>query len=166
MRAEALWQTLKSEDISFFSGVPCSLLKSLMSTCLSDPTLTYVAAPREDAALGVASGAYLAGRGSGILLQNSGLGNVVNGLTSFNLLYRVPVFMIVSWRGFQGKDAPEHLIMGATMLEFLKLMDIPYLVLEPEVEAQTAVRGLVGAMRQQRQPVALVIKPGAIVDEA
>jgi sulfopyruvate decarboxylase subunit alpha len=166
MHANTIWQILKSEHVTFFSGVPCSLLKSLMSSCLEDPALTYVVAPREDAALGVASGAYLGGRASGILLQNSGLGNIVNGLTSFNLLYQVPVFMIVSWRGFQGKDAPEHLIMGSTMLDFLQLMDIPYLVLEPEIdlEMQVELRALVGTMRQRRQPVALIVKPGVVED--
>jgi phosphonopyruvate decarboxylase len=156
---ESLWQLLKAEGISFFAGVPCSLLEPILEVAFRDPEITYVAAPREDAALGVASGAWLAGHRAGILLQNSGLGNVVNGLTSFNLLYKVPVFMIVSWRGYEGKDAPEHLIMGAKMLDFLELMDIPSAVLD-EAQAADQVGSLASAMQRERTPVALVIKPG------
>ncbi|MFI5268674.1 MAG: thiamine pyrophosphate-binding protein [Chloroflexota bacterium] len=159
MTGEALWELLKAENLTLFSGVPCSLLEPILEVAFRDPEISYVAAPREDAALGVASGAWLAGRPAGILLQNSGLGNVVNGLTSFNLLYQVPVFMIVSWRGYEGKDAPEHLIMGATMLDFLELMKIPTAVLDP-AEAAQQVRSLARAMQRDRTPVALVIKPG------
>jgi phosphonopyruvate decarboxylase len=157
--AAELWDALKAQGLTFFAGVPCSLLTSVIDTALADPEVTYVTAPREDAALGVASGAWLAGRESGILLQNSGLGNVVNGLTSFNMLYKVPVLMIVSWRGFEGKDAPEHLIMGARMLDYLDLLGVPAKVLE-EGSLASQVADMAAVMRSARTPVSLIVKPG------
>ena len=162
MKAEDLWGALKEEELTFFSGVPCSLLSSILDACSHDPNVTYIAAPREDAALGVASGAYLAGRGAGILMQNSGLGNVVNGLTSFNLLYHVPVFMIISWRGYLGKDAPEHLIMGAKMMDFLQLMGIPTAVLDENDPGgvRRQVHDMATTMRRTTLPVAVIVTPG------
>ena len=130
--AHELWQLLKDHRLTFFSGVPCSLLESVINVGLADPDVTYIPAVREDVALGIASAAHLAGRRGGILLQNSGLGNVVNPLTSFNLIYHIPVLMLVSWRGYGGKDAPEHLIMGEKTPELLRTLDVPHTVLDAE----------------------------------
>src|SRR5207253_1231871 len=127
--ATAFLAALKHAGLTFFSGVPCSLLEDILHHCLVDPDVTYVPAPREDAALGIASASYFNGECGAIFLQNSGLGNLVNPLTSFNLIYHIPVFMVISWRGYQGNDAPEHLVMGAKTIELLELMDIPYVVL-------------------------------------
>ena len=114
---------LKKKGFTFLSGVPCSILKPILNHILNDPDFQYIPVVRENAALGVASGAHLAGRRGGILIQNSGLGNIVNTLTSFNLIYKIPVLMFVTWRGYKGQDAPEHIIMGEKTLPFF-LIDV------------------------------------------
>lgn len=155
------WNYLKKRGFTFFSGVPCSILENLLREGIRDPAITYVFAVRENAALGVASGAYLAGRHSGILLQNSGLGNIINALTSFNLLYKVPVLMFITWRGYKGKDAPEHLIMGEKTLPLLRELEIPYKVLTAEAwkkELTWAIR----TMKNKSIPVAIIIKDGLL----
>lgn len=159
--ANEFWDIVKRQQVAFFAGVPCSLLESILKAAQADPALTYIPAVREDVALGIASAAYLSGRRGGILLQNSGLGNVVNPLTSFNLMYRIPVLMVVSWRGYQGVDAPEHLIMGEKTPEVLKTLDIPYAVLEAETLEQT-IGWAVTTMEQQQIPVALILRKGII----
>ena len=88
---------------------------------MADPDIRYVPATREDVALGIASSAYFVrspagsqpgepGKLGGVIMQNSRLGNLVNPLTSFNLLYRIPAFPIVGWARYGGppNDAPEH----------------------------------------------------------
>ena len=104
----------------------------MINAGLADPAVTYIPAVREDVALGIASAAHLTGRRGGMLMQNSGLGNVVNPLTSFNLIYRIPVLMVVSWRGYGGKDAPEHVIMGEKTPDLLHTLGIPHVVLEAD----------------------------------
>ena len=151
---ERFWQALRVNGITFFSGVPCSILRGAIRYAVEDSALSYIPAPREDAALGIASGAYLCGRSAGILIQNSGLGNIVNPLTSFNMIYRIPVLMIVTWRGYMGNDAPEHLVMGEKTPQLLESLDIPYGLLEhsnlesliDEVGASMAERGIPGAI--------------------
>lgn len=159
--AHEFWDILKHQQVTFFSGVPCSLLESIMQVALADPEMTYIPAVREDVALGIASAAHLAGRRGGILLQNSGLGNVVNPLTSFTLMYRIPLLLIVSWRGYQGQDAPEHLIMGEKTPEILKTLEIPYAVLEGETLEET-LGWAVTTMEQQQLPVAVILRKGII----
>jgi sulfopyruvate decarboxylase subunit alpha len=160
--AHEFWDVLKRQQVTFFSGVPCSLLEGIINVALADPQVTYIPAVREDVALGIASAAHFAGRRGGILLQNSGLGNVVNPLTSFNLIYRVPVLMVVSWRGYEGKDAPEHLIMGEKTPDLLRTLDIPYAVLDASgLEEQLA--WATATMEQQQTPVAVIVRKAIIV---
>src|SRR5918992_3291135 len=147
--AHEFWSVLKQQRVTFFSGVPCSLLEGVIHAALVDPEVTYIPAVREDVALGIASAAHVAGRRGGILLQNSGLGNVVNPLTSFNLIYRIPVLMVVSWRGYGGKDAPEHLIMGQKTPALLHTLDIPQAILEAET-LEEHLRWAISTIAQQQ----------------
>jgi sulfopyruvate decarboxylase subunit alpha len=116
---------------------------------------------REDVALGIASAAHLTGHRGGILMQNSGLGNVVNPLTSFNLIYRIPVLMVVSWRGYGGKDAPEHLIMGEKTPDLLHTLGIPHAVLEVDTLEEN-LQWAISTMEQQLIPVAVILRHGTV----
>jgi sulfopyruvate decarboxylase subunit alpha len=159
--AHEFWDILKSERVTFFAGVPCSLLESVISVGLADPGVTYIPAVREDVALGIASAAHLAGRRGGILMQNSGLGNVVNALTSFNLIYRIPVLMVVSWRGYGGKDAPEHLIMGEKTPDLLQTLGIPHAVLEADT-LEEHLQWAISTMEQQQIPVTVILRQALV----
>src|SRR3989442_11685011 len=65
--ADEFWNILKSHDVTFFAGVPCSLLEGVINAGLADPAVTYIPAVREDVALGIASAAHLTGHRGGIL---------------------------------------------------------------------------------------------------
>jgi sulfopyruvate decarboxylase subunit alpha len=159
--AHEFWDILKSERVTFFAGVPCSLLEGVIAAGLADPAVTYIPAVREDVALGIASAAHLTGRRGGILLQNSGLGNVVNPLTSFNLIYRIPILMVVSWRGYGGKDAPEHLIMGEKTPDLLHTLGIPHAVLEVDTLEEN-LQWAISVMEQQLIPVAVILRQAIV----
>lgn len=157
--ASFFWQVLLKHGFSFSSGVPCSLLTEILNNIPEN--VDYIPATREDNALGVTSGAYLAGRKSLILIQNSGLGNIVNGLTSFNLIYKIPVLMIISWRGEPGKpDAPEHSVMGPKTLPLLQELGLPYKILSEEVKNE--VNWASETMEKKKIPVALILRKGLI----
>jgi sulfopyruvate decarboxylase subunit alpha len=94
-------------------------------------------------------------------LQNSGLGNVVNPLTSFNLIYRIPVLMLVSWRGYGGHDAPEHLIMGEKTPDLLDTLGIPQAVLEADM-LEDNLQWAVSTMEQQQIPVAVILRKAIV----
>jgi len=159
--ATTFWSELKARGFRFFSGVPCSILTEALAAVPDDDEITYVPAVREDVALGVASGAYFTGKRSAVLMQNSGLGNVVNPLTSYSLMYQVPALIFVTWRGYQGKDAPEHLIMGRTMTDLLDLMGVPYRVLEDD-NLGASLDDAVRFMDAENRPFAIIVRKGAI----
>ena len=163
MDAQTFWDALKSRGFTFFSGVPDSTFRTAYDAMMTDPDMRYVPAVREDVALGVASAAYFVDRRAGVMLQNSGIGNIVNPLTSFSLMYKIPVLLIVGWRGFGGppNDAPEHWIMGAKTTEFFDLLEIPHETLEPDNLESTLDR-LLAAMDDRLVPGALLVRAGVI----
>jgi len=163
MDAQTFWEALKGRGFTFFAGVPDSTFGSAYKTMMTDPDIRYVPAVREDVALGVASAAYFTGRRAGVIMQNSGVGNVVNPLTSFSLMYKIPVLLIVGWRGYGGppNDAPEHWIMGAKSPEFFDLLETPHETLEPD-NLESALDRLIAAMDEGSTPGALLVRAGVI----
>ena len=61
-------------------------------------------------------------------MQNSGLGTSLNALASLSLMYGFPALLLVTWRGFGGKDAPEHILMGEISPPLLELLGVPHRV--------------------------------------
>ncbi len=131
-KAPELLAALREAGFDFFCGVPCSLLKGLVSLLERDGTVPYVSATREDSALGMAAGACFGGKRPMVLMQNSGLGVSVNALASLHTLYEIPVLLVISWRGQSKSDAPEHWMMGDITAPLLDLMKIPHRVLTPQ----------------------------------
>ena len=152
---------LKNQGFNFFAGVPCSILKDVISYLQEDKDVPYVSATREDEAIGIATGSFLGGQKPVVLMQNSGLGNSIGALASLPLLYKIPMLLVVSWRGYQGKDAPEHVIMGEEMLNLLDVMKIPYKILEEETMAEQ-ISGLISVMEDKMVPVAAIVRKGLI----
>ncbi|MDA0840248.1 MAG: thiamine pyrophosphate-binding protein [Planctomycetota bacterium] len=159
--AKEFWAALRARDFNFFSGVPCSILTEALAAVPDVPGIQYVPAVREDLALGVASGGYFAGKRTGILIQNSGLGNIINGLTSYSLMYEVPILMFITWRGYQGKDAPEHILMGDKMLDILELIGVPHRLLEDD-NFETSLDEATEYMDREQRPFAIIVRKGAI----
>lgn len=153
--------TLKKHDFNFFVGVPCSILKGIINFLQVDPDVLYVSASREDEAIGIATGAFLGGQKPVVLMQNSGFGNSIGALTSLPLLYKIPMLLLISWRGYQEKDAPEHLIMGEKTIKLLKDVGIPTQILSKK-KTEEAISIAVNVMQEQQVPVAIVIKRGVI----
>jgi len=152
---------LEAQGYDFFTGVPCSMISSLIATLEAHPRLPYVPAVREDVAVGLAAGAWLAGRRPMVLMQNSGLGTSLNALVSLSLMYRLPVLLLVTWRGHGGQDAPEHLLMGEISPSLLEMIRIPHRVLSAKTLADDIAWGRTESERLS-QPVALLLPPGIL----
>ena len=161
--AQAFWDVLKGRGLTFFAGVPDSTFQAAYNLMVRDPEIRYIPAVREDVALGLASAAYFSGRLGGVVMQNSGIGNIVNPLTSFSLMYQIPVLLMVGWRGYGGppNDAPEHWIMGVKTPGLFDFLGVPYEILEPD-NLESALDRLLGTMEERSVPGALLVRAGVI----
>lgn len=150
---------LVESGFDFFTGVPCSLVKSVIA--FLEERGGYIPETREDAAVGLAAGAAMAGKQPVVIMQNSGLGVCLNALASLSLLYHLPCLLLITWRGYQGKDAPEHLLMGEIAPTVLGTVRIPYQVLAAETVVES-LRWARDTVQQSGKPVALLLPPGVI----
>jgi len=150
---------LLDAGFDFFTGVPCSLAKSLIATL--EERGGYIPETREDAAVGLAAGAYMAGKQPTVIMQNSGLGVCVNALASLSLMYNFPCLLLITWRGYQGKDAPEHLIMGDISPTLLSTLKIPHQMLNADT-VRESIDWAAETVKQTSKPVALLLPPGVM----
>lgn len=141
--------------------MPCSILKDIIYLLSVDPDIRYLPATREDEALGIATGAYLAGRKPIVLMQNSGLGNSINALASLDILYRIPVLLLISWRGYEGKDAPEHLVMGKSTVRLLGDIGVPVQVVSKD-DPLRAISASVESLEKRQTPAAVILRRGIL----
>lgn len=136
MDLKILINSLKSLDIDFYTGVPDSQLKPLCDYLIKNYGISdkHIIASNEGNAVGLAAGYYLStSKIPCVYMQNSGMGNIVNPVTSLlnKNIYSIPCFFIIGWRGEPGtKDEPQHVFQGKITLELLEIMDINYIVID------------------------------------
>ena len=159
LTSQSFIKRLIQEDYKFFTGVPCSLLSGLIYELEGQQEARYIPAVREDAAVGLCTGAYLAGAMPVLLMQNSGLGYSLNAFTSLNLIYNIPMLVIMSWRGKDGKDAPEHIIMGDIDKQLLKTAGMEYSLLNKD-NCNEVLRKAKNKICEEKLPYTLIIEKG------
>lgn len=133
--ADALVGAAVARGYRFWTGVPCSFLTPLINCVLDRQDLTYLGATSEGEAVATALGAFLGGQRTVTICQNSGLGNMVNPLSSLNYPFRVPTLVITTHRGAPGvPDEPQHELMGQITHELLDVLRIPWRPFPEEAE--------------------------------
>lgn len=147
----------------FFSGVPCSHLAGPIE--LLSRKRQYVPAANEGAALSIAAGARLAGARSAVLLQNSGLGNLVNPLASLVLPYRIPLLLLVSMRGWPlGTDEPQHEVMGAATWSVVDSCGVSTALIQPNLDSLEEALDLADKAGLRSEPFCVLIPRGTVAD--
>lgn len=153
------------KNFHLITGVPCSYFKDFLihySDNENNVKLKHVYATREDEAIGIASGVSFSGKKALVYMQNSGLGNIGDALTSLAQLYNLPMLLIISYRGLEhDKDFPEHSIMGELTEPFLKALRIPYWELT-EKNWQEMMNIAIKTMINDSIPVAILAKKGVL----
>jgi len=162
--ANAFLDPAARRGFDFYTGVPCSFLTPIINAVIGDAAIGYVGACNEGEAVAIAAGAWLAGRKTVVMCQNSGLGNMVNPLTSLNAPFRIPSLLIVTWRGQPGiEDEPQHELMGAITAKLLDTMRIPHAPFpESEDGVAPALDAAEAAMDASGLPFALIMAKGAV----
>ena len=157
----------RAKGFDFYSGVPCSYLTPLINRVINDLANRYVGAASEGEAVGIAAGAWLAGRQTVVMCQNSGLGNAVNPLTSLNVPFRIPTLLVVTWRGQPGlADEPQHELMGAITPALLDTLRIPHMAFPATAnEIDPAIAAMSASLGESRLPFAFIMEKGSVRDD-
>ena len=160
---------LKNNDIDFFCGVPDSQLSPFCDYIQEN--CNNIIAANEGNAVAIASGYHLTTNSYPVVyLQNSGLGNIVNPVTSLThkKVYSIPVIYIIGWRGQPGvHDEPQHKKQGEITLDLLDLLDISYTVINKETEfdeLKNIFENEFETKLSNGESVAIVVSKGAFKD--
>jgi sulfopyruvate decarboxylase subunit alpha len=157
--AKKVVELIKELGINFATGVPCAVQKELIALLSTDNEILHISATREEEAIGIAAGAYLGGKLPVVYMQNSGLGNSINAISSLLVAYKIPVLLLVTWRGYPGEDAPQHLPMGKATPKILESLEISYYVLKRE-NAEETIQLAIREMLNRSLPVAILLIRG------
>ena len=111
------FKSLLDEGYNFFTGVPDSGLKYFINDII-ESDIKHIVATNEGQAIGIAVGAELVGKKSCVYLQNSGLGNIINPLTSLCIPYDIHPLLVIGHR----HTLPQHKVMGEVDDDLLKLI--------------------------------------------
>ena len=156
--------SLIEKKFDLVTGVPCSYFKEFLSYLASqeETTIKHLYATREDEAIAIAAGVALSRKRALIYMQNSGLGNIGDALTSLVQLYDLPMLILVSYRGLkEDEDFPEHSIMGEINNSLMDTLNLHYWDLN-ENNWQISMKKAITLMHEQSSPVVLLVKKGVL----
>ena len=97
-----------------------------------------------------------------VVSQNSGIGNMMGALTSLMYTFRLPVLLIISWRGKPGHaDEPQHELMGQITCRSLDLLGVRHIPFPGKLdELRVGVETSAQYMKSHSLPFAFVLSPG------
>ena len=111
-----------ANKIENFVGVPDSTLKHFIDQGLKKRKI--IITTREDEAIGIATGMVISNSSSLVFMQNAGFANSISTLTSLIQLYKIPIIILLGWRGFLKNDAPEHTKIGKIQPQLIRSIGI------------------------------------------
>lgn len=167
---EQLFMALKGMGVSFFTGVPDSLLNDFCLYMVRNiPDGQHVMAANEGNAIAIAAGHYMAtGKVPVVYMQNSGIGNATNPLLSMTheCVYGIPMILVIGWRGDPAiTDHPQHKKQGELTPVLMKDMDIPYEILDDENTVERKFEWAVNKAKEVLSPVALIAKKAILTEK-
>src|SRR5256884_5022166 len=128
--SKLIYRALKACGIRLLSALPETWLVHLIQIAEDDPEVTLVRLAKEEEGVGLSAGAHFAGVKSAMLMQNHGFLAAINGIVSFAHLYKIPLLMLISYRGEFGERDPWQTQGGGVTETLLQSLGIPYKFLD------------------------------------
>jgi len=139
------------------SALPETWLVHLIRMADDDPEMILVRLAKEEEGVGISAGAHFAGVKSAMLMQNHGFLASINGIVSFAHLYKIPLLMLISYRGTFGERDPWQTQGGNVTESLLRTMGIPYSFLDRVDTVEKRIRQAQTLAESSLQPVALLL---------
>ena len=153
----AIYRALKDTGVRIVSALPETWLVHLIRMAEDDEEMTLVRLAKEEEAVGISTGAHLAGVKSAMLMQNHGFLAAINGIVSCGQLYRIPLLMLISQRGSFGERDPWQCEGGGVTEHVLEALRIPYDRLESPNHVGKRIAKAQTLAYSASRPVALLL---------
>jgi sulfopyruvate decarboxylase alpha subunit len=138
MWPDDIHRELSAAGVRVVGYVPDAGHKRLIELCRADRKMRTVVLTTEEEGIGLAAGAWLGGEKCALLMQSSGVGNIVNVLGMVREC-RFPLVTLVTMRGEQGEFNPWQVPMGQAVRPVLEAMGTVVQYVEKEDEVAPVV---------------------------
>ncbi len=153
--AQILKESLKKAGIDFIATLPDEKIVELIKALKQDPDLTHISLCREEEGVGICAGAYLTGKKTAVLMQNGGLLNSCNALTTTCLQFQIPTLLLVYYAGDIGDRG--FTTVGSVTEPVLAALGIRAYVLRKLEEADGILAGAQTLADDSKKPVAVLL---------
>ncbi|GFO96941.1 thiamine pyrophosphate domain-containing TPP-binding protein [groundwater metagenome] len=123
---------LKKNMIDFAATLPCDRIKALLPQI--EKNLKTIPLTREENGVGICAGLYLGGMRPIMVIQSTGIGNMINALESLNLTYGIPLPVLASWRGVYKEAIEAQWQLGKKLPRILDAAGIEFTMVEAKDE--------------------------------
>ena len=89
----------EKNNIELVTTVPCKQLSGVIAELEARDSMMHIPANKEDEGMGICAGAFMGGKRSAIIMQNTAIGVTINTLVTLTQFYRLPLPMLISFRG-------------------------------------------------------------------
>ena len=150
---------LKRHDVRLVTYVPDNVLRPLIEAVHEDTFFTPLIATREEEALGIVSGAWMAGMRGILLMQTSGFATLPNVIASLAVPFQLPVLMLVSERGTLGEFNQGQALVAKTMRPVLDALAIEHHTMTRGDEVEFILDRAIRQAVATRVPVCFILSP-------
>jgi sulfopyruvate decarboxylase subunit alpha len=122
---DVIMDALEENSVNFVTTVPCKQLAGVIEKIDQSANIFHIPANREDEGMGLCAGAYLGGKRPAIIMQNTAIGVTINSLATLIQFYRMPLPMLISYRGEVGEPVACQVEMAVHTKALLNQLNIP-----------------------------------------
>ncbi len=122
---EKIVSDLVANDVQFVTTVPCKQLAGVIDAIDASSTIQHVPSNKEDEGMGLCAGAFMGGKRSAIIMQNTAIGVTINTLATLTQFYRLPLPMLISYRGELGEPVACQVEMAVHTKALLAQLNVP-----------------------------------------
>lgn len=155
--SRVIYEALKESGVGLVSALPETWLVHLIRMAEDDSDMILVRLAKEEEGVGISAGAHLAGMKSAMLMQNHGFLASINGIVSLAHLYRIPLVMLISYRGEFGENHPWQTEGGGVTEHVLRALRIPYERLDDPSHVAHRIKKALMLAESSLKPVALLL---------
>ncbi len=163
--AQAALAGLKEAGINFVSGLPDGWQRNLHELIEADPDIRYVPVCNEGVGFSVCAGAWLGGRKTALIMENSGLRVAAEYIARISLGCGVPVVLLLSYRGDLGDTEHWAIPHGIVVEPLLDALRIPYQIVRKTEDLRATIKRAHRLAEAQLQPVAVLISGDCIWED-
>lgn len=161
---DEVYDTLRRAEVAHVSYVPDAGHARLIERSIKDPDMKTTVLTTEEEGIAIATGAWLGGLRSVVLMQSSGVGNCIN-MLSLPVQTRTPLLMLVTMRGEWGEFNPWQVPMGQATQAALEAIGVTVVRADTGSDVIAATEQAITMAYEADQRIAVLIGQRVLGDK-